>query len=122
MKGRTQNETNERDERIDDLVRLLVAANNVNCTDTAYVNVVLETATWTGAVSSDWHNAQNWNIEKVPSGITHVIVATGTPNVCVVGNADANAASVQTRSGATVNVINNKTLTVGGKCLTLPAN
>ena len=100
----------------------LVAANNVSCTDTAYVNVVLETATWTGAISSDWHNAQNWNIEKVPSGITHVIVATGTPNVCVVGNADANAASVQTRSGATVNVINNKTLTVGGKCLTLPAN
>lgn len=100
----------------------LVVANNVSCTDTANVNVVLETATWTGAVSSDWHNAQNWNIEKVPSGITHVIVATGTPNVCVVGNADANAASVQTRSGATVNVINNKTLTVGGKCLTLPAN
>ena len=37
MKGRTQNETNERDERIDDLVRLLVAANNVLTVDPNHV-------------------------------------------------------------------------------------
>jgi hypothetical protein len=100
----------------------LVAANNVGCTDTAYANVILEVATWTGTVSNNWHTPENWNIGIVPSAITHVIVTTGTPNVCVISGADASAASVQNRNGATINVINNRILTVGGKCLNLPPN
>ncbi|RYZ30649.1 MAG: hypothetical protein EOO10_02080 [Chitinophagaceae bacterium] len=100
----------------------VVAANNAGCTDTAYANVVLETAVWTGTVSSNWHTPENWNIGKVPTNNTHVIVSTGTPNVCTISNADASAASVQIRNGATVNVINNRRLNVGGKCLNLPPN
>ena len=100
----------------------LVASNSAGCTDTAFAFVILEVATWTGTVSSDWSNPANWNTGKVPGTLTHVIVPGGTPNSCIVSTANAVAASIQVRNGGNVQTINNKAVLVNGKCLTLPPN
>jgi hypothetical protein len=92
------------------------------CSDTAYVTLIFEKARWTGAVSNNWHNAANWDGNFVPSSRTHVIIPNGTANPCVISASDADAASVQVRTGATFNATNNRKLTVAGKCLTLPPN
>jgi hypothetical protein len=100
----------------------LIATNPALCTDTANVNIILEVATWTGTQSSDWHNPANWNINKVPTAQTHVIVNPGNPYVCTVFNQNAVAASVQVRNSATFLVVNGMNVLVNGKCLTLPPN
>ncbi|MEO7308960.1 MAG: hypothetical protein ABIX01_01070 [Chitinophagaceae bacterium] len=92
------------------------------CSDTAFVILALETATWTGTVSSDWHVAANWNIGKVPGDVTHVIIAAGTPNNCVLSNSNGSAASIQMRPGASMQTLNNRQVVVKGKCATLPSN
>jgi hypothetical protein len=100
----------------------LIVTNQSQCTDTAFANIVLEVATWTGTQSSDWHNPANWNINKVPGAQTHVIVNPGNPYVCTVFNQNAVAASVQARNSATFLVVNGMNVLVNGKCLTLPPN
>ncbi len=100
----------------------LVVTNAFGCTDTAFVYVILEVATWTGAQSSNWHTPGNWNINKVPTNKTHVIVATGTPNQCIVSTANGEAASIQVRNGATVRTNTGRLVDVKGKCATLPPN
>jgi hypothetical protein len=37
------------------------------------------TAVWTGAVSNDWYNGNNWNTFIVPNSTTNVIINFGTP-------------------------------------------
>ena len=100
----------------------LVVTNSFGCADTAFASIVLEVATWTGTISSDWHTPGNWNIGKVPTEKTHVIVSGITPNVCTISTANGEAASIQLRNGARVQIINNRIADVKGKCLTLPPN
>jgi hypothetical protein len=98
----------------------LIVNNAGNCVDTAVVTIKLEVATWTGAVSSDWHTPGNWNINKVPTAITHVIINTGTPNSCVLSFSDAAVASLQLRNGASLTMANGTQITVLGNCAVLP--
>jgi hypothetical protein len=100
----------------------LVVNNGAGCSDTAFTNIKLEVATWTGTLSSDWHTAGNWNINKVPTALTHVIIYSGTPNNCTIGTANAVAASVQLRNGAVLNMNNGMTVRVVGNCAVLPPN
>jgi hypothetical protein len=98
----------------------LDVVNGGGCRDTAFATVVLEVGTWTGAVNNDWHNAANWNIGKIPTANTHVIIPNGTANPCVVSTADGTAASVQVKTGGIMQLINNRKVTIVGTCLTLP--
>ena len=102
----------------------LIATNTTGCTDTAFANIILEVATWTGTVSTDWNNAANWNTGIVPSLRTHVIVPSGTPNICTVGaTTNAFMASLQVRSGAKMNVDKSSKGTISNvKCTALPPN
>ncbi len=100
----------------------LVVTNTFSCTDTAFAFITLEVATWTGAVSSNWHTAGNWNIGKVPTDKTHVIITGSTPNPCIISTANAQAASIQVRNGGTVQTTNNRIADVNGKCSSLPSN
>jgi hypothetical protein len=100
----------------------LIATNANGCSDTAFAVVQVEVATWTGSVSSDWHVAGNWNIGKVPGNTTHVIIPGGTANACVLSAADGQAASLQVRTGANVQINNNRKVDVVQKCATLPSN
>ncbi|MEO7309336.1 MAG: hypothetical protein ABIX01_02985 [Chitinophagaceae bacterium] len=98
----------------------LIANNAINCPDTAVATVKLETATWVGIVSSDWHNPTNWNINKVPSAKTHVIIPGVTANPCIISTANAQAASIQVLNGATLQAVNNRVAEINGKCSVLP--
>jgi len=100
----------------------LIVTNNFGCTDTAFATVLLETAVWTGTISSDWHTANNWSIQKVPTANTHVIVPGSTPNPCIISTANAQAASVQVRNGGTVKTNTGLSLDIKGNCMTLPTN
>jgi hypothetical protein len=100
----------------------LIVTNNFGCTDTALVAVILETSTWTGTVSNDWHNEANWNTQKVPTLQTHVIIPAGTPNICSINNEDAEASSIQVRPTAVLQLSANRKLNITKKCNTLPVN
>jgi hypothetical protein len=101
----------------------LIVTNTFGCTDTAFANVVLEVATWTGTTSNSWHVAANWSTNKVPTQQTHVIIPAGTPNVCTVSSADAVAASIQVRqAAATIQVNSGRKLLIVQKCGLLPVN
>lgn len=93
-------------------------AQNSSCADTAYANIILEVATWTGAISGNWHIAGNWSIGKVPTAKTHVIFPPGTP-VCFI-SANAFAASIQVKNTNSVTVNTPYQLFIGGKCMVLP--
>jgi len=43
----------------------------------ATVNVAIP-ITWTGLVSSDWHNATNWNPQQVPTSVDTAVINSGT--------------------------------------------
>jgi hypothetical protein len=101
----------------------LIASSNLGCTDTALVNIKLEVAHWTGNVNSDWHTPGNWNINKVPTALTHVIVSfVSTADAPVISTANAVAASLQLRNGASLSTINGMTITIAGNCAVLPPN
>jgi hypothetical protein len=94
--------------------------NSGKCLDTAYVTVALDVITWNGNSSNDWHTVSNWTPAKIPGALSHVIVPGGRPNPCIIQTADAEAASVQTRTGATVSTANGRKLNINGTCVSLP--
>ena len=100
----------------------LIVSNGSGCSDTAFVNIVLEVAVWTGTISSDWHTAGNWNINKVPGAQTHVIIDNTSNNECIISTANATAASVQSKTGTVTKIENNREIIISGNCNTLPAN
>ena len=102
----------------------LVATNTAGCKDTAFANIILEVATWTGTVSTDWNSAANWNIGIVPSLRTHVIIPSGTVNICTISaTTNAAMASLQVRSGAKMNVDKSSKGTISNvKCGALAPN
>src|ERR1044071_5993712 len=75
--------------------------------------------TWTGAVSSDWNNAVNWNPSQVPTASDHVTINSGV--VAVLGDATF---AVMDWSGGTISgaltVASNGVLNLhGGGCTVL---
>jgi len=98
----------------------LIVTNNFGCKDTAMAFVVLPTAVWTGAISSDWHTAGNWSGGKVPDATTHVIISTATPRSCIISTANAEAASVQVKTPGSLQQTNGRQLMIMGKCTILP--
>lgn len=100
----------------------LIVTNTSGCTDTAFVIVILEVATWTGVVSNDWHTAGNWSTNKIPTLQTHVIIPAGKLNQCNVSTADAEASSIQVRAGSALKLSANRKLLLSQKCTLLPAN
>lgn len=98
----------------------LIVTNSFGCKDTAIAHVVLPTAIWTGAVSTNWHTSGNWSSGKVPDAATHVIIQGIATNICIISQADAFASSVQLKNGGTIRQINGRQLFVNGKCAVLP--
>jgi hypothetical protein len=98
----------------------LIATSYFGFKDTATATVKQDIATWTGAVSNDWHNAANWNFGKVPTAITHVIIPASTANPCLISTADAFAASVQVKAASNFDINAPFTLLISGKCTNLP--
>ncbi len=93
-----------------------------NCLKDTIVAIDIEKATWTGAIDTDWHKAGNWNLQKVPTATTHVIIPSGTINECIISFGNAFASSVQVKTGATLRLQNNFKIIIQGKCAVLPPN
>jgi hypothetical protein len=91
------------------------------CLDTLLATVTLEVAVWTGTASSNWHNASNWNMGKIPGPITHVIIPVSTPHPCVISDEDAACTSLQAKGSGNFTISNNRQLYVNGICKTLPS-
>jgi hypothetical protein len=98
----------------------LIATSYFGFKDTAFATVAQDIRVWTGAVSNDWHNANNWNIAKLPTAITHVVIPVSTPNPCLISTADAFAASMQVKAAGNFNIITPYNLIISGKCVVLP--
>jgi len=92
------------------------------CTKDTTVAIGIEKATWTGAVSNDWHTQGNWSNNQIPTANTHVIISNTSVNECIISNNNAVAASIQAKTGTVVKIENSRTVHIAGSCLTLPIN
>jgi hypothetical protein len=64
----------------------------------------MSTSTWTGAVSTHWHDPNNWNPLGVPDASSDLMIATGKPIVSVsIGtvNSITNSSILRFRSAGT---------------------
>jgi hypothetical protein len=67
---------------------------------------------WTGTVSSDWNNIQNWHFSLKPTASDDATIPSGTPFSPSVSSASGNCNDLTIQSGALLTV-NNNTLNVG---------
>ncbi|MCS6916982.1 MAG: T9SS type A sorting domain-containing protein [Chitinophagales bacterium] len=74
------------------------------------------TTTWTGTISSDWHNGQNWSFGLVPVASTNVVIAAGAPFMPVISLANADCRSLTINAGASLTVSNNRVLNIYATC------
>lgn len=77
---------------------------------------VTNTATWTGASSSDWHSAANWS-PAVPTAAHSALLPSGVlpnePSILPAGS-NASAASLEIQTGRTLTIGNDRILSVTG--------
>ncbi len=74
------------------------------CTKDTSISLEPIVVHWTGTVNNNWHNAGNWSSNKVPDALTHVVIDGGTPNVCMIGTANAEAASLRVKTAADIEI------------------
>jgi hypothetical protein len=73
-------------------------------TTTANITII-NTGSWTGAVSSDWNNGLNWACgNTIPTSTTNVTIPNGAPNYPLIGTGNASAANINIASAASVTV------------------
>jgi hypothetical protein len=71
----------------------------------------LNSLSWTGKTSQDWHNYMNWNPELVPTNTTQAIIPLKA-NLPVVSVSDASCKGLQLENGANVTINTSRLLTV----------
>lgn len=98
----------------------LIVTNSYGCRDTVLITVKQDVALWTGSAGSNWHDPANWTTGKVPSAITHVIIPLNATQPCIVSNADATISSLQVRNAGMFRVLNDRKVTITGRCDPLP--
>jgi len=74
---------------------------------------VLTPGRWSGAVSSDWHNASNWTSNSVPTYSSSVVIPSGCSHYPIVFQDVAYSKNVTIEAGASL-TINNKYMNVYG--------
>lgn len=72
-----------------------------------------QTATWTGAVSSNWQNTANWDIGVIPNMSYDVVIPSGYTNKLVVNNINS-AKSVVVQAGAELEIVLSGSIAVVG--------
>lgn len=70
---------------------------------------------WTGATSTDWYTASNWDGGVVPTSADHVLIPAGAANMPEVNGADVELTSLEVAAGASLMVSGTTTLTVSGQ-------
>jgi parallel beta-helix repeat protein len=87
------------------------------CRDTVSITVRQELANWTGLIDDDWHTEGNWDLLKIPTSKTHVLVNIASPNICTISKQNAQAASVQIKGSGKIKVMNESVFEVSGRCV-----
>lgn len=64
----------------------------------------LNSATWTGALSTDWNTAGNWNPAGVPNNVTNALIPAGLTRYPVVNTDTAVCSDLQVNNGATLTI------------------
>ena len=101
-------------------VTYTATVDSVTISQTATVNFtsMTTTKTWTGNISTDWFNADNWNPSGVPGSTNPVVIGTTSAAYWpVVGGNDASCASItfaNTNYANTLTVASGYKLTVTG--------
>ncbi|MFZ1530367.1 MAG: LamG-like jellyroll fold domain-containing protein, partial [Ferruginibacter sp.] len=90
------------------------------CTKDTSISLEPVVVHWTGSLDNNWHNAGNWSNNKVPDTFSHVVIDGGTPNPCLIGTANAVAASLRVKPGADFEIAAGLVLNVSANCGTLP--
>jgi len=94
-----------------DMYRCAITKSGV--TTYSSINTLKFTATWTGAVSTDWSTAGNWSCNVVPDAHTDVIINTGLTNYPII-NSSAICRSITANQNASVQVNSSHALQVAG--------
>jgi hypothetical protein len=102
-------------------VRLTYSGSILPCGSTSYgeiedysIFVVGTPGLWTGAVSTDWHTAGNWDDLAVPNSTVNVVIPGGTPNQPSISGGNAYANNLIIEAGATLTQIGTSYLYVYG--------
>lgn len=83
-------------------------------TNTETTLVTRTKATWTGAVDTDWHNRQNWNIKEVPDAETEVVIPGGISHYPIINN-NAVCFSIKADTAAEIIINSGFNLLITGK-------
>ncbi|WP_439130873.1 sialate O-acetylesterase [Polaribacter sp.] len=88
----------------------------VNAGELSYDNIKLqiEGIAWTGAISTNWHDAGNWEGNQIPTQDDSVLV-TNTTNQPIIGDAEVRVKNLEIADGARLLVQNSKPLIVNGQ-------
>ncbi|MDY0075713.1 MAG: choice-of-anchor J domain-containing protein [Bacteroidales bacterium] len=75
----------------------------------------LRALNWTGATSTDWHDAQNWNPALVPTANDNLTIPAGLANYPTISSAaSCNDIFLQSNASGTASLLDNGLLTVNG--------
>ncbi len=69
---------------------------------------------WTGAVSTDWGDPNNWADINVPNGATDVVINALAANQPLIDNMQANCKNLSVEAGATISISADAVLNVNG--------
>ena len=86
------------------------------CSQTGNVTVTVlapGVSIWTGAISTDWANAGNWNCGGIPTTTSEVVIPNAVPNYPVI-NLNVEIKKITVNTGATVTTATGFTLTLNG--------
>ncbi|MFT3823152.1 MAG: CotH kinase family protein [Chitinophagaceae bacterium] len=75
---------------------------NITITGTPVSNLCAAKYTWTGAVSSDWNNMQNWCGTILPVRAANVVIPAGVPNMPVINTGNNSVHAINIEQGATL--------------------
>ncbi len=70
--------------------------------------------TWTGTVSSDWHNLNNWSGGSVPTSTDQVTIPNVATNDPLISSSDAVCATMLIESGGVLEIGGSTDLTING--------
>ncbi|WP_130736399.1 GEVED domain-containing protein [Flavobacterium sp. J27] len=82
------------------------------CTTSSTINVTNKTKIWKGGTSTDWNDANNWSPVGVPDINTCVIISNTGVNSLLNTGANGNGKNLTIKSGSTLNIQNNQSLTI----------
>lgn len=75
---------------------------------------IAQTNQWTGASGTNWHQASNWSLNRIPLATDDVVIPGAPANKPIISGSNAVCFGITIQSGATLTIQSSRTLTVNG--------